>query len=179
LRRDSHVSQLLLETAVRRVSRNEIQLSVVWAVCCVTPLLRRAGGSCPQKVPHLWKHGTDPTRGNLHFQGRVVAAFSRQGSSGRTQSPGRASIGSPMTLVKNARIDAVDYRRPPCPQMNPQVTRSFSRFNQGSAKPSDPRIALEDFSRTPRIFATWASPGRHETSSETTARVSATWNALT
>src|SRR5690606_34031507 len=159
LRRDSHVSQLLLETAVRRDSRNEIQLSVVWAVCCVTPLLRRAGGSCPQKVPHLWKHGTHPTRGNLHFQGRVVAAFSRQGSSGRTQSPGRATIGSPMTLVKNARIDAVDYRRPPCPQMNPQVTRSFSRFNQGSAKPSDPRIGPRGLFASSANFRDMGLPG--------------------
>src|SRR5690606_1317956 len=159
LRRDSHVSQLLLETAVRRVSRNEIQLSVVWAVCCVTPLLRRAGGSCPQKVPHLWKHGTDPTRGNLHFQGRVVAAFSRQGSSGRTQSPGRASIGSPMTLVKNARIDAVDYRRPPCPQMNPQVTRSFSRFNHGSGKPPDPRIGPRGLFANSANFRDMGLPG--------------------
>ena len=83
--RESHVSQLLLETLDRSVSRNSVQLSLVFCACIKGRSFPRK--SCPQVDPHLWKRLCTSSRSNLHLlRGAAFVIQQGQGKLARSRS---------------------------------------------------------------------------------------------
>jgi len=149
-KRESQVSQLLLETLDRSVSLNSVQLSVVFCACVKGHSSPRP--SCPQIDPHLWKRLCTSSRSNFHLLRGAALSSSKDRES-------RHAPGSESGEYQGTGIEGQDRENHRCGRLGDplsttktQVAACFSRSWMTMAPVEIDRNRDEFFSRPVRIL---------------------------